>query len=90
MKACILLLAGLASASCIAEPRTEFMGSDGKMVAAVSCNGWFQTMDDCRRRADDVCPAGYQPIRLASGAETVSKRGGLGDIPSQRMTIACR
>ncbi|BFU94042.1 MAG: conserved exported protein of unknown function [Nitrospira sp.] len=90
MKSFLLLLAGLASVSCIADPRTEFMGPNGKMVAAVSCNGWFQTMDDCRQRAEDVCPAGYEPIRLASGAEIVSKRGGVGDTPSQRMTIACR
>jgi len=90
IKPALVLLVGITSVSCISEPRTEFIGSDGKLVAAVSCSGWFQTMDDCRQRADDLCPAGYEPIRLASGTETVSKRGGLGDVPSQKLTIACR
>lgn len=90
MRSIILLLAGLASVSCIAAPRTEFMGPNGKLIASVSCNGWFHTMDDCRQRANDLCLAGYESIRLASGAETVSKRGGLEDWPSQKMTIMCR
>lgn len=90
MKPVILLLAGLISASCISNPRTEFTGPNGKLIAAVSCNGWFQTADDCRQRAGDLCPEGYEPITLASGTDAVSKRGGLGDTPSQRLIIACR
>jgi len=90
MKSFILLLVSITSASCISAPRTEFTGSDGKLIAAVSCNGWFQTMDDCRQYANDVCSAGYEPIQLASGTDTVSKRGGLGDVPAQKLTIACR
>lgn len=90
MKPVILLFAGLLIASCISDPRTEFAGPNGKLVAAVSCNGWFQTADDCRQRATDLCPEGYEPITLASGTDAVSKRGGLGGTPSQRLTIACR
>jgi len=93
MKSAVLLLllfTGITSASCISAPRTEFVGSDGKLIAAVSCDGWFQTMDDCQQHANTVCQAGYEPIQLASGTGTVSKRGGLGDVPSQKLTITCR
>ena len=45
-----VLLALFSLASCIAAPRTEFMGPNGKMVYAISC----QTIDDCATEAREI------------------------------------
>lgn len=60
------------------------------MLASLGCNGWGQTMDDCQKEAAALCPAGYEAIHLASGADDVSKRGGLGGVPAQKLTVECK
>jgi hypothetical protein len=90
MKTLAMLLALFALASCIADPRTEFMGSNGKMVYAINCNGWGQTMGDCEKEARKLCPDGHDTITLASGADAVSARGGIGDTPAQKLAIQCK
>ena len=90
MKIVALLLAFFALASCIADPRTEFMGPNGKMVYAITCSGWGQTMEDCEKEARELCPGGHDTITLASGSDDVSARGGIGDTPAQKLAIECK
>ena len=90
MKTLTVLVALFACTSCISEPRTEFTGPHGRTVASVGCNEWGQTMDDCQKHAATLCPAGYETIHLASGADDVSKRGGLGGMPTQKLTVECK
>jgi hypothetical protein len=89
MKTVTMLLA-FALASCIPEPRTEFMGPNGKMVYAITCNGWGQTMEDCKKEARELCPDGHDTITLASGGNTVSANGGIGHTPTQKLAIECK
>jgi hypothetical protein len=72
-------------ASCIAAPRTEFMGPNGKMVYAISC----PTMNDCATRARELCPDGHEIVPAASGAGDTTARAGIGDTPEQRILIEC-
>lgn len=86
MKTITGLFALFALASCIAAPRTEFMGPNGKMVYAISC----QTMDDCATEARELCPSGHDIVPAASGAGTTTARGGIGDTPARRLLIECK
>jgi hypothetical protein len=66
------------------------MGQNGKMVYAIACNGWGQTMENCEKEARELCPSGYDKTTLASGADAVSAKGGLGDTRAQKLTIECK
>jgi hypothetical protein len=80
-----VLFAFFALASCIAAPRTEFMGSNGKMLYAISCQG----INDCATRARELCPNGHEIVPAASGAADTTARAGIGDTPETRMLIEC-
>ena len=90
MKVIIMLLAWFALASCIPEPRTEFMGPNGRMVYAITCSGWGETLEDCEKKAHDLCPSGYDTATLASGADDVSAKGGIGETRAQKLAIECK
>jgi hypothetical protein len=90
MKTVIIVLVLFALASCIPEPRTEFTGQNGKMIYAIACSGWGQTMENCEKKARELCPSGYDSTTLASGANGVSAQGGIGDTPVQKLTIECK
>ncbi|HKY73214.1 MAG TPA: hypothetical protein VJL88_14945 [Nitrospira sp.] len=72
-------------ASCIAAPRTEFMGPNGKTVYAVAC----QAIDHCAMQARELCPSGHEVVAAASGASDTTARGGIGGTPAKRLLIEC-
>jgi hypothetical protein len=86
MKTLTVLSALFTLASCIAAPRTEFIGPNGKMVYAISC----QTMDDCAAEARELCPSGHDIVPSASGADDTTARGGIGDTPARKLLIECK
>jgi hypothetical protein len=86
MKTITVIFALFTLASCIAAPRTEFMGPNGKMVYAISC----QTMNDCATEARELCPSGHDIVPAASGASDTTARGGIGDTPAKRLLIECK
>jgi len=86
MKTITVFFALFTLVSCIAAPRTEFMGPNGKMVYAISC----QTMDDCMTEARELCPSGHDIVPAASGAGDTTARGGIGDTPAKRLLIECK
>ena len=85
VKTIAVLFALVTLTSCIAAPRTEFMGPNGKMVYAISC----QTMDDCATKALELCPSGHDIVPAASGASDTTARGGIGGTPERRLLIEC-
>ena len=86
MKAIIVLLVCFALASCIAAPLTEFVGPNGKMVYAISC----EASADCEEQARDLCPSGHDLIPVASGANDTSAKGSIGNTPVRRLAIECK
>jgi hypothetical protein len=80
------LLVAVVTVSCIAAPRTEFMGPNGQMVYAISC----QTMNDCATQARDLCPDGHEIVPAASGASDTTARAGIGASPEKRLLIECK
>jgi len=81
-----VVLALLTLASCIAAPKTEFIGPNGKMVYAISC----QSMEDCEADAHTLCPDGHDIVPAASGAADTTARGGIGDAPEKKLLIQCK
>jgi hypothetical protein len=86
MKTITVLFALFTLASCIAAPRTDFMGPNGKMVYAISC----QTLDECAIEARELCPSGHDIVPSASGAGDTTARGGIGDTPAKKLLIECK
>src|SRR5215467_12286897 len=86
MKVITLLLPLFTLASCIDPPRTEFMGQNGRMVYAITC----QTMDDCPTEARQLCPSGHDIVPAASGAGNTTARAGIGDTPATRLLVECK
>jgi hypothetical protein len=86
VKTIAVLFALFTLTSCIDAPRTEFMGPNGKMVYAISC----QTMDDCATEAREFCPSGHNIVPAASGAGDTTARGGIGGTPERRLLIECK
>ena len=86
VKTIAVLLVLCSLASCIGAPRTEFMGPNGKMVYAISC----QTIDDCATEARELCPSGHDIVPAASGASDTTPRGGIGGTPERRLLIECK
>jgi hypothetical protein len=82
------LLALCTLASCIAAPRTEFIGPNGQMVYAISCD----STTDCAREAHELCPDGHDIVPAASGAAGTTARAGIGvrPGPETRLLIECR
>lgn len=72
-------------ASCIAAPRTEFMGPNGRMVYAISC----EAMNDCATKARELCPSGHDVVPGASGTENTTTKAGIGDTSGKRLLIEC-
>ena len=72
-------------ASCIAAPQTEFIGPNGKMVYAISC----ETLNDCATQARELCPNGHEVVPGGSGAGRTTARGGIGDPAEKRLLIEC-
>jgi len=81
-----VVFALLTLASCIAAPKTEFIGPNGKMVYAISC----QTIEGCETGARKLCPDGHDVVPAASGAENTTARGGIGGEPEKKMLIQCK
>jgi hypothetical protein len=55
----LLLLAAGAAAGCSATS-VPIYGSDGKPYVFVDCSNMFNSLDDCYRLANQVCPTGYR------------------------------
>ena len=43
----------------------RFTGPGGKTAYSMVCNGIGQTLDSCYKKADQLCPAGYNVLELA-------------------------
>ena len=86
MKTITVLFALFAVASCIAAPKTEFMGPNGKMVYAITC----ETLDDCEKEAREICQSQHNIVPVASGAADTSAKGAIGDTPVRKLAIECK
>jgi hypothetical protein len=64
-RALLLLVAGAAAAGCSATS-VPIYGSDGRPYVFVDCSSMFNSLDDCYRTANQVCPGGYRLTNSAA------------------------
>ena len=86
MKTISVILALFALASCIPTPQPAFMGPNGNMVYAITC----ETSEDCEAVARTLCPSEHDVVPTASGADHTSAKGGIGGASPRRLAILCK
>jgi len=72
--------------SCAAVKPVEFKGPNGKTAYSMKCSGMGRTLDDCYKKAGELCPDGYSILSQASSVI------GSGDIvvPQYHLAIECK
>ena len=77
-------------ASCASIQPKEFMGPNGKTAYSMRCSGMGRTLDDCYKKAEELCPNGYTIIDRASGFVAVPVNGGVMAAPQHNLAIECK
>src|SRR5947208_17099837 len=62
--------------SCASVQPQEFRGPNGKTAYSMRCSGMGRTLDDCYKKAGELCSSGYNIIDRASGTVAVPVNGG--------------
>ena len=80
----VLLLTSCASI----EPR-DTRGPSGNLAYSMSCSGQGRTLDLCYKKANELCPNGYNIIYNTTDVVTIRSRTGVTEIPVDLLKIAC-
>lgn len=67
MKHFIAIAISAALAGC-AVSATPVTGPEGKSAYSLKCAGYGRTLDDCYKKAGEVCPAGYKIDAMPTSA----------------------
>jgi hypothetical protein len=89
MKNLVLLLA-VPLAACASINPEEIRGPNGKIAYAMKCSGFGRTLEDCYKKAGEVCPNGYNIVDRASSVVGVPSNGGTIMAPRHTLVIECK
>ena len=85
----VLLLTSCASIEPRAiEPR-ETRRPSGNLAYSMTCSGQGRTLDLCYKKANELCPNGYNIIYKITDVVTIRSRTGVTEIPVDLLKIAC-
>lgn len=85
---CFLVLL-LASCTTV-EPR-QFVGPAGRPAYSLQCRGVDPDPNDCKRKAQELCPGGFSIIDLESGTAATPVGGSdYTFIPDHNLAIECK
>ena len=73
-------------AACASIQPVAFKGPNGDTVYSMRCNGMGRTLDDCYKKASELCPSGYSIVDRES---SVVGMGGI-VVPHYRLAIECK
>ena len=76
----VLLLAGCAVKA------EHFVGPNSRPAYSMKCSGMGITLDDCFKKAGEVCPTGYNIIDRSTGTVCYGNACGL----KQSLAIECK
>lgn len=77
--------------SCAEIQPKEFRGPNGKTAYSMKCSGMGRTLDDCYKKAGELCLSGYTIIDRASGTVAVpTSGGGIIAAPQHHLAIECK
>jgi hypothetical protein len=77
-------------ASCASIQPQEFKGPNGKTAYSMVCSGMGRTLDECYKKAGEICPGGYNIIDRASGIVAVPVGGRLVPATQHNLAIECK
>ena len=90
MRFWILTLA-LLLVSCASVQPQEFRGPNGKTAYSMRCSGMRRTLDDCYKKAGELCPSCYNIIDRASGTVAIPVTGGgILAAPQHNLAVECK
>lgn len=72
--------------ACASIEPVAFTGPNGNTVYSMRCNGMGRTLDDCYKKAGELCPAGY---RIVDREPSVVGSEGI-VVPQYRLAIECK
>lgn len=72
--------------SCASINPTPFVGPSGKSAYSMQCSGMRRTMDDCYKKAGEICPNGYAIVDHSSN---IVGSGGL-IVTNEALVIECK
>lgn len=77
--------------SCAEIQPKEFRGTNGKTAYSMKCSGMGRTLDDCYKKAGELCPSGYNIIDRASSIVAIpAGDGGIIATPVHNLAIECK
>ncbi len=77
--------------SCAEIQPKEFKGPNGKTAYSMMCSGMGRTLDDCYKKAGELCLSGYNIIDRASGTVAVPvSGGGIIAAPQHHLAVECK
>ena len=77
-------------ASCAPVKPQEFKGPNGNTAYSMRCSGFGRTLDECYKKAGELCPSGYTIIDRASGVVAVPYKGSIMAGPQHNLAIECK
>jgi len=75
--------------SCAAVEPSQFVGPNGKTAYSMLCSGMGRTLDDCYKKAGELCPKGYEIIDRSTGTVAVPVSGSVVAAPQHHIAIEC-
>ena len=76
-------------AACSVSPR-QFIGPNGGTAYSMRCSGGGRSLDDCYRKAGEICPSGYAIIDRSSSVFGVPTASGTIIGTHHSLVIECR
>ena len=86
----LLLVSLFALTSCMSVEPQQFRGPNGKTAYSMRCSGMGRTMEECYRKAGEVCPDGYTIVDRTSSIVGVPSQGGSLITTKQGLAIECK
>jgi hypothetical protein len=76
--------------SCATIEPKEFKGPNGNTAYSMRCSGMGRALDDCYKKAGELCPTGYNIIDRASSIVAIPVSGGVMATPQHNLAIECK
>lgn len=85
-----LTLAVVFLTSCTSVHPQESKGPSGNVTYSMNCSGMGRTLDDCYRKAADLCPKGYNVVDRTGGTVATPIQNGTLAATDYRLVVACK
>ena len=89
MRYALLVTVGML-VSCASVQPHEFRGPSGKTAYSMRCSGMGRSLDECYKKAGELCPTGYNIVDRTTATVGVPVNGGTMIAPQNTLAIECK